>query len=81
MQPLNLPVAVMPGYFYPAVRFTEIQPLLLRLLSHQIGEEVAHQWLLCFEPAQVFLVPHCRPFNDCMCIMPGMRAFIHVVAP
>src|SRR5438876_1349515 len=28
-----------------------------------------------------FHIPHCRPFNDSMCIMPGIRAVNHLVPP
>jgi hypothetical protein len=41
--------------FYPAVFIVEIQSLLLCLFSCQVGEEVAHQGLFGFVPAQIVL--------------------------
>ena len=43
------------GSFYPSICFAEMQPLLLRLLSRQIGEEVPYERLFCFVPAQIVL--------------------------
>ena len=42
-------------HFYPAVFFVEIQSLLLPFFTRQIGEEVAHQGLFGFVPAQIVL--------------------------
>ena len=46
--------------------FAEMQPMVLCLLSRQIGEEVAYQGLFCFVAAQVVLRAvdhHLQPYQ------------------
>src|SRR5947199_9584485 len=43
------------GSSYPSICFAEMLPMLLHLLSRQIGKEVTHERLFCYIPTQIAL--------------------------